>query len=308
MDWTVLQQSDFYAGILRTATPLALAALGGVITERSGVTNIGLEGIMLIGAFFGAWISFSTGNAWLGLLAAVFFGALIAFVHGVVSITFRADQIISGVAINLIGTGLTSFLYATYAANGFSNMPGTPDVKIPGISGIPGVGPVIGSQNSIVYIMLFLVIATHVLLFTTTLGLRIRAVGEQPRAAETVGINVFAIRYLCVTLSGALAGLGGAYLSLGLVQDFNFDMTAGQGFIALAAMIVGKWTPFGAFAACLLFGFGQQIQTSGLVLQPSFAGNLVQIAPYVITLVAVAGFVGRAIPPAADGVPYDPAK
>ena len=170
------------------------------------------------------------------------------------------------------------------------------------------MGPVIGSQNSIVYIMLFLVIATHVLLFTTTLGLRIRAVGEQPRAAETVGINVFAIRYLCVTLSGALAGLGGAYLSLGLVQDFNFDMTAGQGFIALAAMIVGKWTPFGAFAACLLFGFGQQIQTSGLVLQPSFAGNLVQIAPYVITLVAVAGFVGRAIPPAADGVPYDPAK
>ena len=308
MDWTVLQQSDFYAGILRTATPLALAALGGVITERSGVTNIGLEGIMLIGAFFGAWISFSTGNAWLGLLAAVLFGALIAFVHGVVSITFRADQIISGVAINLIGTGLTSFLYATYAANGFSNMPGTPDVKIPGISAIPGVGPVIGSQNSIVYIMLFLVIATHVLLFTTTLGLRIRAVGEQPRAAETVGINVFAIRYLCVTLSGALAGLGGAYLSLGLVQDFNFDMTAGQGFIALAAMIVGKWTPFGAFAACLLFGFGQQIQTSGLVLQPSFAGNLVQIAPYVITLVAVAGFVGRAIPPAADGVPYDPAK
>ena len=308
MDWTVLQQSDFYAGILRTATPLALAALGGVITERSGVTNIGLEGIMLIGAFFGAWISFSTGNAWLGLLAAVFFGALIAFVHGVVSITFRADQIISGVAINLIVTGLTSILYATYAANGFSNMPGTPDVKIPGISAIPGVGPVIGSQNSIVYIMLFLVIATHVLLFTTTLGLRIRAVGEQPRAAETVGINVFAIRYLCVTLSGALAGLGGAYLSLGLVQDFNFDMTAGQGFIALAAMIVGKWTPFGAFAACLLFGFGQQIQTSGLVLQPSFAGNLVQIAPYVITLVAVAGFVGRAIPPAADGVPYDPAK
>ena len=308
MDWTVLQHSDFYAGILRTATPLALAALGGVITERSGVTNIGLEGIMLIGAFFGAWISFSTGNAWLGLLAAVLFGALIAFIHGVVSITFRADQIISGVAINLIGTGLTSFLYATYAANGFSDMPGTPDVKIPGISAIPGVGPVIGSQNSIVYIMLFLVIAAHVLLFSTTLGLRIRAVGEQPRAAETVGINVFAIRYLCVTLSGALAGLGGAYLSLGLVQDFNFDMTAGQGFIALAAMIVGKWTPFGAFAACLLFGFGQQIQTSGLVLQPSFAGNLVQIAPYVITLVAVAGFVGRAIPPAADGVPYDPAK
>jgi len=308
MDWTVLQNSDFYAGILRTATPLALAALGGVITERSGVTNIGLEGIMLIGAFFGAWIAYSTGNAWLGLLAAILVGALVAFIHGVVSITFRADQIISGVAINLIGTGLTSFLYATYAANGFSNMPGTPDVKIPGLSAIPGLGPVIGSQNSIVYIMLALVIVAHILLFSTTLGLRIRAVGEQPRAAETVGINVLAIRYLCVTLSGALAGLGGAYLSLGLVQDFNFGMTSGQGFIALAAMIVGKWTPFGAFAACILFGFGQQIQTSGLVLQPSFAANLVQIAPYVITLVAVAGFVGRAIPPAADGVPYDPAR
>ncbi len=308
MDWTVLTYSDFYAGILRTATPLALAALGGVITERSGVVNIGLEGIMLVGAFFGAWLSFSTGSPWLGLLAAILFGALVAFVHGVVAITFRADQIISGVAINLIGTGLTSFLYATYAANGFSNMPGVPDVKIPGLSAIPGVGPVLGQQNIIVYIMLFLVVATNVLLFSTTLGLRIRAVGEQPRAAETVGINVFALRYLCVTLSGALAGLGGAYLSLGPNDDFNFDMTAGAGFIALAAMIVGKWTPLGALAACLLFGFGQQIQTSGLVVQPSFAGNLVQIAPYLITLIAVAGFVGRAVSPAADGVPYDPAK
>jgi ABC-type uncharacterized transport system permease subunit len=308
MDWTVLQNSDFYAGILRTATPLALAAMGGVITERSGVTNIGLEGIMLVGAFFGAWISYSSGNAWLGLLAAVLFGSLVAFVHGVVSIAFRADQIISGVAVNLIGTGLTSFLYATYAANGFSAMPGIPSVTIPVLSGIRGVGPVLGTQNTIVYVMLVLIVVVHVLLFGTTLGLRIRAVGEQPRAAETVGINVFLVRYLCVTLSGALAGLGGAYLSLGPTQDFNFDMTAGAGFIALAAMIVGKWTPIGAFAACLLFGFGQQIQTSGLVLQPSFSANLVQIAPYVITLVAVAGFVGRAVPPAADGVPYDPAR
>lgn len=307
MDWTVLQHSDFYAGILRTATPLALAALGGVITERSGVTNIGLEGMMLIGAFFGAWIANSSGSPWIGLLAAMCFGGAIALVHGVLSITFRADQIISGVAINLVGTGLTGFLYETYAANGFPNLPSIPDLKIPVLSGIPGVGPVIGSQNSIVYIMLLLVLGATFLLFYTTLGLRIRAVGEQPRAADTVGINVFFIRYLCVTLSGALAGLGGAYLSLGLVQNFTIGMSAGQGFIALAAMIVGKWNPLGALAACLLFGFGQQIQTSGLVT-PGFAGNMVTIAPYLITLIAVGGFVGRSTAPAADGVPYDPAK
>ena len=308
MDWSVLSHSDFYAGILRTATPLTLAALGGVMTERSGVTNIGLEGLMLIGAFFGAWIAAGSGSPWVGLLAAMFFGGLIALIHGVISIGLRGNQIISGVAINLFGTGITGFLYETYTTNGFTNLPSTPDVSIPGISSIPGIGPVIFAQNSIVYIMLALVVIAHLVLFNTTLGLRIRAVGEQPRAAETVGVNVFFLRYLCVTLSGMLAGLGGAYLSLGLISNFAINMTAGQGFIALAAMIVGKWTPLGAFAACLLFGFGQQLQTSGLVIQPSFAGNIVTIAPYVITLIAVAGFIGRATPPAADGVPYDPAR
>jgi simple sugar transport system permease protein len=308
MDWSVLSHSDFYAGILRTATPLTLAALGGVMTERSGVTNIGLEGLMLIGAFFGAWTAAGSGSPWVGLLAAMFFGGLIALIHGVISIGLRGNQIISGVAINLFGTGITGFLYETYTTNGFTNLPSTPDVSIPGISSIPGIGPVIFAQNSIVYIMLALVVIAHLVLFNTTLGLRIRAVGEQPRAAETVGVNVFFLRYLCVTLSGMLAGLGGAYLSLGLISNFAINMTAGQGFIALAAMIVGKWTPLGAFAACLLFGFGQQLQTSGLVIQPSFAGNIVTIAPYVITLIAVAGFIGRATPPAADGVPYDPAR
>jgi simple sugar transport system permease protein len=232
----------------------------------------------------------------------------VALIHGVISITFRGNQIISGVAINLLGLGLTGFLYETYTPNGFPSLPTIPDVKIPVLSSIPGIGPVIGTQNSIVYITLVLFVLGHLLLFNTTLGLRIRAVGEQPRAADTVGINVFSIRYLCVMLSGALAGMGGAYLSLGLVGNFAPNMTYGRGFIALAAMIVGKWTPVGAFAACLLFGFGQQIQTSGLVPQPSFAGNAVLIAPYVITLIAVAGFIGRATPPAADGIPYDPAK
>ncbi len=307
MDWHVLATSDFYAGTLRTAVPLALPALGAVISERSGVVNIGLEGMMLIGAFFGAWFSALTGNPWIGLLAAILFGALIALAHGLVSITFRADQIISGVAINLFGLGLTGFLYETFTPNGFNNLPGIPDISIPDLASIPGLGPVIGAQNTIVYITIALFILGRLLLFNTTLGLRIRAVGEQPRAADTAGINVFFIRYLCVTISGALAGLGGAYLSLGLVDNFSVNMTYGRGFIALAAMIVGKYTPFGALAACLLFGFGQQIQTSGLVPQPSFAGNAVAIAPYLITLIAVAGFIGRAIPPAADGTPYDPA-
>lgn len=308
MDWSVLSHSDFYAGILRTATPLALVALGGVFTERSGVVNIGLEGMMLIGAFFGVWIAAGSGNAWLGLLAAVFFGALIALVHGVIAISFRADQIVSGVGINLLGLGLTGFLYETFTPNGFNSLAGIPDISIPGISSIPWVGEVIGKQNSLVYITVILFIGAHFLLFKTTLGLRIRAVGERPRAADTVGINVYQIRYLCVTLSGGLAGLAGAYLSLGLINNFSINMTSGRGFIGLAAMIVGKYTPFGALAACLLFGFGQQIQTSGLVQQPSFAGNVVAIAPYVITLIAVGGFIGRATPPAADGVPYDPAK
>ncbi len=306
MDWSVLQNSDFYAGILRTATPLTLAALGGVLTERSGVTNIGIEGMMLIGAFFGAWVANNTGNPWLGLLAAMVFGALVALIHGVVSITFRGNQIISGVAINLFGTGLTGFMYETFTPNGLPSLPTIPNISIPGLSGIPGVGPVIGTQNSIVYIMLGLLIVGHLFLFHTTLGLRVRAVGEQPRAADTAGINVFAIRYLCVTLSGALAGLAGAYLSLGLIGNFIVNISAGQGFIALAAMIVGKWTPFGAFAACLLFGFGQQIQTSQFV-GAGFAGNMVAIAPYLITLIAVGGFIGRATAPAADGIPYDPA-
>jgi simple sugar transport system permease protein len=308
MDWHVLAGSDFYAGMVRTATPLALAALGGVLTERSGVVNIGLEGLMLIGAFFGAWLAALSGNAWIGLLAAILFGALVALLHGVICITFRANQIISGVAINLLGLGLTGFLYETYTPNGFNTLPVIPDLRIPGLAAIPGLGPVIGTQNSLVYLTVLLFVAGHLLLFHTTLGLRIRAVGEQPRAADTVGINVYAIRYLCVTLSGALAALGGAYLSLGLVDNFSVNMTFGRGFIALAAMIVGKYTPFGALAACLLFGFGQQIQTSGLVPQPSFGGNAVAIAPYLITLIAVAGFIGRATPPAADGVPYDPAR
>ncbi|HWE60399.1 MAG TPA: ABC transporter permease [Chloroflexota bacterium] len=307
MDWQVLATSAFYAGIISTAIPLALAALGGVITERSGVVNIGLEGMMLIGAYFGAWIGVSAGP-WIGLLAALLSGALVALLHGLVAITFRADQIVSGVAINLLGTGLTGFLYETYTPNGFLNLQTLPNWRIPGIASIPFVGDIIGNQNILVYITLLLFVAGQFLLFRTTLGLRIRAVGEQPRAADTVGINVFAIRYLCVTLSGALAGLAGAYLSLGLLGNFSVNMTAGRGFIALAAMIVGKYTPWGAFAACLLFGLGQQIQTSGLVVQPSFAGNAVAIAPYVITLIAVAGFIGRATPPAADGKPYDPAK
>ncbi|HXT36977.1 MAG TPA: ABC transporter permease [Chloroflexota bacterium] len=306
MDWSVLANSDFYAGILRTATPLTLAALGGVMTERSGVTNIGLEGLMLIGAFFGAWISASVGNPWVGVMGAMFFGGLIALIHGVVSIGLRGNQIISGVAINLFGTGITGYLYETYVSNGFTNLPSIPNLKIPGLSAIPGVGPVIGVQNSIVYIMLALVAITHLVLFHTTLGLRIRAVGEQPRAADTVGVNVYALRYLCVTISGMLAGLGGAYLSLGLISNFSINMTSGKGFIALAAMIVGKWTPLGALTASLLFGFGLQIQTSQLVNVSSFASNMVTIAPYLITLIAVAGFIGRATAPAADGVPYDP--
>jgi general nucleoside transport system permease protein len=318
--WMIFANANLWQSTLIEATPLALAATGGVISERSGVVNIAMEGMMLTGAFFAVGISIFTHNAALGLLAGILTGGLMALVHAFAAIRLKADQIVSGMAINLLALGLTSYLvFSVYGSNGTpppcaSTCSGDevrtiPDWSIPVLSTIPGLGKILFQQNPIVYLMLALVLLTQFFLFRTTLGLRIRATGEHPRAVDTAGINVQRLRYLAVVLSGLLSGLAGGYLALSISGSFSENMTSGRGFIALAAMIFGKWNPLGAFGACLLFGFGQATydtiqNTAGPAQQYS---TLIAMLPYALTIVALAGFIGRSTPPAADGVPYDPA-
>jgi len=283
------------AATLRLAAPILLAALGGVISERAGVVNIALEGSMLVGAFFGIVAAEQTDSIAVGVAAAVLAGTLLAGVHAIAAIHWRSDQIVSGMALNILALGLTSYL--TFQLYGTTGTPAdVPDL------------PTIADQSVLVWVSLALVPLTHLFLFGTVSGLRLRAVGEHPRAAETVGIGVRRVRYVAVLASGALAGLGGAYLSLSVAHSFTDGMTAGRGFIGLAAVIFGKWSPFGALVAALLFGYGNALSTS---LQGATIGDLrvpVQLLgtlPYVLTILAVAGFVGRSRPPAADGVPYE---
>jgi simple sugar transport system permease protein len=229
-----------------------------------------------------------------------------ALIHGVVSIRFRADQIVSGIAINIFAAGLTVFLvnriYGLQDVGHVGQSALLPNLNIPGLASIPFVGKVVFQQNVVVYAALILLVVVHVVLFRTRLGLRIRAVGEHPQAADTAGINVYLIRYGAVVTSGLLSGLAGAFLAIGVSNTFVPNMTDGRGYIALAAMIFGKWTPFGAFVACLIFGLGESIYASNSVIQVS--PYLLSMLPYVLTLVVLAGVVGRSIPPAADGIPY----
>ncbi len=287
---------------VRLSTPIVLGALGGIFSERSGVVNIAIEGLMLTAAFVGFLIGASTGNIWLGVVAAVATGALMALLHGVLSIHLRVDQIISGTVINILAVGLTGYFYTSNVT-----LPGKlPSLPIPLLSEIPIVGPVLFDNPPITYLALILVAVTHVVLYRTQWGLRLRAVGENPRAADTVGVNVIATRYANVMIGGALAGLAGAFLSLEAVGSFERLMTNGRGFIALAAMIFGNWNPIGAWAAALLFGFANALQSQlqflglGSIIPHQFIGLL----PYVLTIVVLAGFVGRARPPAAVGQPY----
>ncbi len=321
--WTTMANASLYQSTLREATPLSLAAVGAVISERSGVVNIAMEGMMLTGAFFAVFADVHLHNAALGLLAAMVAGGLMAAIHGYSAVWLRANQIVSGMAINLLALGLTSYLaFSVYGTNGppvacvppvpciGDQVRTIPDWSIPGLSGIPGVGKVLFQQNPIFYLMILLVVLIQVFLFRTTLGLRVRAAGEHPRAADTAGIHVLRLRFLSVLPSGILSGLAGGYLALAISGTFSDNMTSGRGFIALAAMIFGKWNPFGAFGACLLFGFGQALydnlqNTTGPLQDYS---TLVATLPYVLTIVALAGFIGRAVPPAADGIPYDPAS
>jgi general nucleoside transport system permease protein len=297
------------AATLRYATPLLLASLGGLFSERSGVVNIGLEGMMLVGAFFAIWGADVTGTWTLGILIALGAGALLGLLHAFFSITLRADQIVGGTAINLIALGLTTYLFIKiYGAEGTpTGISSIPSVSIGFLDEIPGVGSflddVFGQLNLMIWAGFVLVFVVWVVVFKTPVGLRLRAVGEHPRAADTVGLNVYAIRYAAVTLSGVLAAAGGAYLSLGFVETFDDNMTAGRGFIALAALIFGNWHPFGAAAACLLFGFSSAL-SDNLQTYSTSVSTLFEALPYALTLVAVAGVIGRSIPPAAVGRPY----
>ena len=296
------------ASTLRFATPLAFAAIGGIFSERSGVVNIGLEGMMLTGAFFAVWGAVWSGTWVVGLLMAMMFGGLLALIHAFFSIHLRADQIVSGFAVNFLALGLTGFLYSSIYPGGIEQeVSRVPAVNLGFLEDIPLIGNfldgVFGSLNLLVWIMFGVVILAYVILFKTPIGLRIRSVGEHPRAADTVGISVYGVRYAAVVTSGVLAALGGAFLSIGFVGTFTENMTSGRGYIALAAVIFGKWLPGWAFAATLLFGFGFAISIP-LQREAGISENLISTLPYVLTLVALVGLIGRSIPPAAVGRPY----
>lgn len=294
------------ASMLRLATPLIFTGIGGVFSEKSGVVNIGLEGMMIMGAFFAVYGTSRTNNPYIGLLFAIIAGVAIAAIHAFLSIHLKADQVVSGTAINLFAAALTSFLIMKLFGKGgqtdaVTKMPYNPPHFL---TNIPLIGKVIGDLNIFVILSLILVFVAHYILFKTPLGLRIRAVGEHPKAADTLGINVYGIRYLCVLISGGLAGIGGAALSIGITPLYREGMVAGRGYIALAAMIFGNWKPFGTMWACFLFAFAQSFE----MLAQSFGWNLptevYSSIPYVLTMLALAGFVGKTTAPLADGVPY----
>jgi general nucleoside transport system permease protein len=295
-----------FAAAIRSAIPILFAALGGIFSERSGVLNIALEGIMLISAFSAVVGSYYTGNPWFGVLVGVIGGTLASLIHAFMCIHLRADQAIVGTGINILGIGLPNFLMLKiWGQQGISPIVERINVwKIPIIGDIPIIGPIIGRHSPLVYIGLMLVPITYFIIFKTRFGLRLRSVGENPQAADTVGINVYRMRYWGVLLSGVLASLGGAYLSVSFLSQFVTVMTAGRGFIGLAAMIFGRWNPYGALAACLLFGFADALQSaaqaSGIPIAPQFLLAL----PYVLTIVALVGAMGRATPPAFVAKPY----
>ncbi|MCX7845535.1 MAG: ABC transporter permease [Dictyoglomaceae bacterium] len=293
------------ASAIRMTTPLAFASLGGVYSERSGVVNIALEGIMLVGAFFAAVFVYFFKNPWFAIFMAGIFGTLLSLIHAVVSINFRVNQIVSGVALNMLATGGTTFLSRLIfkAAGSSPHLEGLTPWSIPILSSIPGMGKLFSNLSPLIIIMFLSVIASHFILFKTVFGLRLRSVGENPHAADTLGINVYLYRYMGVLISGFLGGIGGAFLSLEHARVFVETMTVGRGFIALAAMIFGKWTPVGALGACFLFGLAEAVRMrlEGVGIPTQF----IQMIPYILTMLILAGVVGRAIAPASDGIPYE---
>lgn len=294
--------SSLVRSVLDFAPPLILTALGGVVSERAGVVNIGLEGLMRVGAFAACFVAYTSGNAWAGLAAGVMAGAALSAVHAFVAIHGRADQVVSGIALNLIGLGLVTFLLeAAFGTTGTAPVDTLPEL------------PTLLGRSPYTYLAFAAPFAIEWLLRSTVAGLRLRAVGEHPHAAATLGVSVARVRWAAVLAGGALAGLGGSALPLAILHRFDNKMPAGLGFMALAAMVFGKWTPLGALFASLFFAFGNAaadtlrsaIPRTGALATWHLDGILLA-APYLLTLALLAGFVGKAVPPAADGVPYDP--
>lgn len=275
---------------IRSATPLIFAALGGNFSERAGVANIALEGIMIIGAFSAVFFSYYTGSPFLGLIGASLVGGLFGLLLAVLSVNFKANQVVAGVAINILTMSASTFLLVEIWGR-----PGQTD----NVNYFKEVGPF----NMFTYLAFFLVFVSWFVMYKTPFGLRMRAVGEHPKAADTLGINVYTMRYICVTVSGILAGIGGASLSIGTISLFKEGMTAGRGFIALAALIFGKWNPVGAMIACLFFGFADALPI--VFTKLPVPREALFALPYALTIVAVSGFVGKSVAPAASGIPYE---
>ena len=311
LTWAAVGKSMSLIGILQLtvlkALPITFGAMSGLLCERAGVVNISIEGMLLTGAFTGAVVGSGTGNIVLGLVAAGLVGAALGTLLAILSIRFRMDQIVAGTVINIFAAGITGFITSRVLQHHRElNEPERfAQIPIPVLSDIPIVGPMFFSGNIFLYGLFILIGLIHYGLFYTRWGLRVRAVGEHPRAADTVGINVLRTRYQNVILGGIVAGIGGAYFTLGSTGSFVQDMTAGRGFIGLAAMIFGAWTPIGAFLASLVFGFADALQARLSILNIAIPSEFLLMVPYLVTIVVVAGLVGRVRAPAADGRPYD---
>ena len=298
---------DTASGTLELALPLILGALAGVLGERSGVVNVAIEGQFLMGAFFAALVGTMATSVWAGLVSAAVGGLIIAAMLAVLAIRFLVDQVVVGIVLNLFALGVTGFLYERLMqpdAQRYNTPPQMPTWRIPGLADIPVIGPVLFDTNLLVWLALLLVVGIHFALSRTRWGLRTRAVGEHPTAADTVGIRVRGLRYLNVLLGGLIAGAGGAYFTLVATGSFTKNMTSGAGFIALAALIFGRWTPFGALGAALFFGFAQKLATYLSAVGSPVPSQFLNMLPYIATIIAVAGLVGRVRAPAADGQPY----
>jgi len=310
LSWAASGAALNLAGLLRTtlvrAVPITLGAFSGILSERAGVVNIAIEGMMLTGAMVSTLVGSIT-NLWVGLLAGILSGAFLATIHAILSIKYKTDQIVSGTVINIFSIGITSFISAKFMQRYQElNSPGIfPNWQVPILSDIPFIGPILFDQKLFFYLMVVFMFLLHFGLFYTRWGLRLRAVGEHPKAADTLGINVFRTRYMAVILGGMMAGLGGSYFTLGSVGRFDEVMTAGRGFIGLAAMIFGNWRPFGAFGAGLLFGFADMLATNIAILGVQIPSEFLLMTPYLATMIVLAGVVGRSHAPAADGKPYE---
>jgi ABC-type uncharacterized transport system permease subunit len=296
-----------FQGTLNFATPLILGALAGVLCERAGIINIAIEGQFLVGAFTAAVVASTTGSAVAALVAAAATGVLMAALLAVFSIKYLVNQVVLGVVLVVFASGITGYLFDRFLQADAQRL-NTPEVlsavKIPGLGDIPFIGPILFNQTVLVYLTYIAVAVVTFVLFETRWGLRVRAVGEHPKAADTVGIKVKRVRYSAVLWGGVLAGLGGSFFTVGFAGSFNKDMTAGNGFIALAALIMGRWHPIGAMVAALFFGFATQLQSQLQIIQTPIPGELLLMAPYLATVIAVAGLVGRVRAPKADGEPY----